>query len=133
MEVMVRLYKTGFAVLLALFAVAANGQVVDKVVSGTSITRVLTDDNNYGGCMAGITADLAALDLVGCKAGYVSFNCAGEAGANTKSEGSNKFQIATLAGLTNNPVTMVVTNGVKFNTDNAGNGYCLAKRIDNIF
>lgn len=118
---------------LALAGASVNAQIVDKVVSGTSITRVLTDDNNYGGCMAGITADLSALNLVGCKAGYVSFNCGGEQGVNTKSEGNNKFQIATLAGLTSNPVTMVVTNGVKFNTDSNGNGYCLAKRIDNIF
>lgn len=125
------LNRFGWVFFMAVFA--SSGFAATEVVSGTRITRILTDDNNYGGCMAGVSADLAAEGLPGCKPGYVSFNCMGAEEANTKSEGKAKFDAATLAGVTGARVTLVVTDAVKFNTDNNGLGYCLAQRIDNIF
>ena len=87
------------------------------------VTRILIDENNFGGCMAQLTPLLT--DTVPTCGDWVSLDCQGNFGA--KSDGAIRLSAAQLALVTGNEVYIGVDDGIKFNGT-----FCRAFRVDNL-
>ena len=72
---------------IAVIALLANGAVAaPKYVNNVSITQIILDGENYGGCMVRVSPLLSS--STGCgRRDFVSFDCNGEV-RNTKSQPS---------------------------------------------
>lgn len=103
--------------LISWSSLASSSQVF---YTGT-VTAVLVDSVNFGGCMALMTPGPEAT-LTNCGAGWVTFSCTGD--FNTKTLGNSKLQMAQLAKVANLNVGLVVDD------TKMHNGYCFAQRID---
>ena len=111
--------KYVLAIMISLIAVPSFGAVT---FLETQIQRVyITDDSVFGGCMAK-PKETIKRSLVNCKPGWVTFDCAGTLGG-AKSMGQRKLDVATLAQLTGNRVSVLIDDSQTLN------GYCLADRI----
>lgn len=89
----------------------------------TRVTRTLIDSVNYGQCMA-LTFPGPQGTGLNCGGGWVTFSCSGD--FNSKSAGNLKLQSAMLSIVTGKNVAIVIDDTKKHN------GYCFARRIDNI-
>lgn len=111
-----------FLIILACMASAsafgATGSVVAKV------TSILTDDSNYGGCMAYLSVNPATV-LPACGGSWITFDCLASLPTSTKSTNLNKYSAAQLAYVTNGNLF------VSFNDAKKINGFCYAERVDN--
>lgn len=87
-----------------------------------TITRVVADDENFGGCMALTTPGPQSTGL-NCGNNFVTFDCDGAFG--TKSKAQAKYAGAQLALVTGYETRLVVDDS------RTHNGLCLAVRIDN--
>ena len=97
-------------------AVAASASVTAQ------ITRVLlTSNDNYGGCMAKLSAD-PAIELPACKPSWLSFSCTGDFTDAVRAY--RMLDQAQLAIATGNQVEIWYTDS------SLHNGYCVATRID---
>ena len=111
--------KIHSALMVFLFGVASASQGAIVAQSGLTVERMLTDNVNFGGCMAKITNyDNPA----GCSAGWVTFDCEGI--YSSKEAGRRAFEIAQMAYALDKTVYIVVESTQKIN------GYCAVKRID---
>lgn len=91
----------------------------------TSVTRVLTDSENYGGCMAMVSPGPEAPALgLSCLGSWVTFSCDGT--FNSKSIGNSKLSAAQLGLVTGVDIIVGVDDTKKHN------GYCFATRVDNL-
>jgi hypothetical protein len=94
--------------LVANIAMAAP-QNVDKL----SITQIILDGENYGGCMVKVSPLLPT--STGCgRRDFVSFDCNGEV-RNTKAHGKSMLETAQLAFLTDKVVRLRVDNSYTVN------------------
>ena len=87
-----------------------------------TVTRILTDNENFGQCMA-VTEPSAEDRGLACKSYWVTFSCDGT--FNSKSIGNAKYSAAQLAYVTGSQVFVSVDDTKRHN------GYCFAQRIDN--
>ena len=95
-------------VFLTNIAVAAPQNVSDL-----SITQIILDGENYGGCMVKVSPLLPS--STGCgRRDFVSFDCNGEV-RNTKAHGKSLLETAQLAFLTGNVVRLRVDNAYTVN------------------
>ena len=82
-------------------------------VNNLSITQIILDGENYGGCMVKVSPLLPS--STGCgRRDFVSFDCNGEV-RNTKSHGKAMLETAQLAFLTGNVVRLRVDNSYTVN------------------
>ena len=102
---------------LLLFAGTAYGATANLT---TTVTRLLSDETLFGGCMAQLADRPDSLGLV-CKKDWVSFSCTGDfASLNVA---NRNFELAQIASLTDASVR------VFFDDTRKHNGYCYAYRI----
>lgn len=118
--------RASIAVLTLIFSTSAFSA---QAVWNTAITKILTDSENFGGCMALLSSTSADNGLTcttsgQAASGYVSMDCNGT--YNSKSEGQALYSAAQLALVTQTMVTIRVTSNNLFNDK-----YCTAVRIDN--
>ncbi len=87
----------------------------------TTVERVVSDSQWFGGCMAllGKRPDSVGLD---CEGSFVSFSCTGD--FIEKDKANRHFEMAQVALLTGAQVQFVVDDTKKHN------GYCFVKRMD---
>ena len=105
-------------VLLPSFAFAATqGKEV-------TVTGVLTDDTNYGGCMARVDPAPNTYGSVTCQGAYITFSCA--CTHTTKSDSQTKYSAAQLAFVTGGRLFVILDDSKKHN------GFCYAQRVDNL-
>ena len=91
-------------------------------VRNAEIVRTLVADaGRFGGCMARLDQDLAALGL-SCPSGWVTFSCSGV--FTSKDVAYRMFDSALMAFALGYRVTVLVDDAKKHN------GYCYADRID---
>lgn len=107
-----RMLKKSVGIALGVFltniAVAAPQNVSDL-----SITQIILDGENYGGCMVKVSPLLPS--STGCgRRDFVSFDCNGEV-RNTKAHGKSMLETAQLAFLTGNVVRLRVDNAYTVN------------------
>ena len=114
---MLRLISFFLMMAVAGSAFSANAWVTGKV------TRTLIDDTYFGGCMIVLLPGPETLGL-NCPAVWVTLNCSGD--YNSKEVGYQKLQAAQLALVTGTTVHVWVDDTKKHN------GYCYARRIDNL-
>lgn len=110
------------SLLLAYPASAATQwytATVDRVLVDGRPTGV--DSLVYGGCAAKVTPDASTI-LAGCGSSYVSFSCSGD--FNSKSTGTNKFNLAQLAFITGQRVELNI-NDTKLH-----NGQCYVEALN---
>lgn len=106
-----------FVALLLGTTSASQGAMVAQ--SGLTVERLLSDTQNYGGCMA----KLKDYDSpAGCKSSYVTFDCDGV--FSSKEAGRRSFEVAQMAYALDKPLYIAVE------TTETINGYCAVKRID---
>lgn len=86
------------------------------------VTRILLDDQNYGGCMAFMNPGPQSLTL-NCGNDWVSFDCTGD--FHSKSIANQMFSAAQLAYITDSDFR------VKLNDAELHNGFCVAYVADN--
>ena len=101
---------------------AVSWSAVEKV-SGATVTKLLQDSVNYGGCMARLSKDLVDEGLNCTNDPMVTFDCLGTLGG-AKSVGNTMFSSAQLAFVAGVSVDVFVDDARKIN------GFCYAKRID---
>lgn len=106
---------TGVLAFTCLFA--SNVNAAGHFVAQAKVLRVLTDDAQFGGCMALI--DVAMPE--GCNQ-WVSFDCTGT--YFDKELAENRLAAAMLALSSQNTVSLFVLDDVKHGQ------YCVARRID---
>lgn len=123
---MIRLKYCLKAACLASFVVAplltAPTSFAAQAYLRADVTRVFTDELEFGGCMAALSPAPSTSGL-SCPDPWVTFSCTGD--FNPKSVGAAKLahaQLALVAG------TQVV---VKLDDARKHNSYCYATRIDN--
>ena len=107
--------------LSTLTAVSTPGQAATSTLQ-TTVTRVLTDTVNYGGCMAALAVS-PTTKLAGCLGTWVSFSCTGAFTAD-KALAYENFDNAKMALAMNKQVF------VQFDDTKKHNGYCFASRFD---
>ena len=110
-------------IVVAILLSAARTSVAATGGVEFTVTGLLTDDTNYGGCMARVTPSPETLGLA-CAAGYVTFSCTGD--FNSKSLGQTKFSAAQLAFVTDKKI-YIALDDTKLH-----NGYCYGSRADNV-
>ena len=86
------------------------------------VTRILLDDQNYGGCMAFMVPGPQTTTLT-CGNDWVSFDCTGN--FHSKSIANQMFSAAQLAYITESDFR------VKLNDAELHNGFCVAYVADN--
>jgi hypothetical protein len=112
------------AILLVPFA--GSVQAATSPLTTTKITEVLTDQTNYGECMARLEINPATFANVRCKNYWVSFGCTGD--FIPKQTASNMFTVAQLALVADLSVKPKITDDEVFNGPSPG--YCTVRRID---
>jgi hypothetical protein len=105
--------------LIAIGLLASNTHGVTAYF-GTSIARTLSDEVNFGGCMAQL-ADPPSGEGLDCIRPWVSFSCTGD--FVERDAASRNFEMAQIAQLTERTVFIQVDDARKHN------GYCLASKI----
>ena len=80
--------KSLLGAMLLFFVAGAHGATIGRIVS---VTGILTDDTNFGGCMARVTPSPSTFAGVTCAAGYVTFSCTGV--LTTKSDANTKLSV----------------------------------------
>ena len=109
----------GFSLMMA----AAGSAVGAEADLFGVVTRTLIDGRFYGGCMAKIVPGPETIGIE-CSPEYVTFSCSGD--FNTKEVGNRKFSGAQLSLVSQGRVSVRVDDTKKHN------GYCYARRLDNI-
>lgn len=92
-------------------------------IKGATVTKLLQDSANYGGCMARLSINLVNEGLNCPNDPMVTFDCLGTLGG-AKSLGTTMFSSAQLAFVSGSTVDVFVNDSKKIN------GFCYAKRID---
>lgn len=115
---MKKLLLCAIAVVTASVSVPA---LADRAVLATNITRTVTDNDNFGNCLAQISTSVRA-QLPQCSDGWVSFSCSGD--FNKQEVAQSMFDTATAALLLSRRVNITVESNERHN------GYCVVKRID---
>ena len=110
------------ACILLLIAFAGSALGATKTYRAT-VTRTAIHEKSFGVCMAIVSPSPSTKGL-NCKPDWVTFSCSGD--FNSKEIGQQKLSAAQLALVTGDPVSIVVVDTRKHN------GYCYAKRIDNL-
>ena len=104
------------------FLVADTVVAAPQNVDDISVTQIILDGENYGGCMVKVSPLLPS--STGCgRRDFVSFDCNGEV-RNTKSHGKAMLETAQLAFLTGNVVRLRVDNSYTVNE-----AFCVADYI----
>ena len=103
-------------VLVSGGASGATGVLTGNVV------QVLTDDDNFGQCMARVSPSPATV-LGACGAEWLTFDCSTDFGG-SKTEASRKLDAANLALVTGNTIRFYITDSLTHN------GFCFAERVD---
>ena len=116
------MFKFVFSLIMAgtlMFPV--HSFAASKTVFG-EIERVLaTPADKWGGCLVRTTAKYGVLN---CSKLWLSLDCEGAVEGNTKSAGQRRFDLATLAVLTERRVKLRIFDNVKLN------GYCYADQVE---
>ena len=105
--------------LLAFLAISSAGHTELVRQSNLTVNRLLTDAENYGGCMAALQGYNAP---AGCGTNWIALDCEGV--QITKAAGRRSYEIAQMALALEKQVLVVV------DTELSINGYCVAKRMD---
>ena len=126
---MVSFVRTVAFGLTLVFGTSAGAAPPDFDVWNTTISKVLLDSSDFGGCMALLGEGPASRGLTCTENGrpasnYVSMDCDGNYG--TKSAAANLLSAAQLALVTGTVVTVRVS-ALKLYNDK----YCVVERIDN--
>ena len=113
-----------YLLIVATACIALLGH--QSTIAGTylgkgQVRKVLTDDNNYGGCMAFIAFD-PDFASTACN-NFVSFGCDGQ--FMSKSQANTNFSLAQLAMITGVQVNIYADTSKTYN-----GSYCLGDRID---
>lgn len=111
-----------YIVLSVLMSTSASA-LADSASFKTGISKIFTDDVNFGGCMVGVSPGPADSGL-DCKNAFVTLDCKGDYGP--KDAAARKLAAAQLAFVTGQNVIFFVDDTRKHN------GYCLATRVDNV-
>lgn len=106
--------------LVAIALVTASAHPATKAYRTTAL-RILSDTNNYGGCMVQL-ARTPMQEGLDCNGPWISFSCTGDFAA--KDAAVRNFEIAQIAMLTERQILVGVDDTKKHN------GYCFASRID---
>lgn len=108
---------------IAVSALVANiAMAAPRYVDNVSITQIILDGENYGGCMARVSPLMPS--STGCgRRDFVSFDCNGEV-RNTKSHAKSMLDTAQLAFLTGDKVRLRVDNSYTVNV-----AFCTADYI----
>ena len=104
----------------ALAGFALNSQAATSALT-TTVTKVLSDTEKYGGCMASLAIS-PTTKLAGCSANWVSFSCTGTFA--DKALAFANFENAKMALAMNKQVY------VEFDDSKRHNNYCFARRVD---
>lgn len=105
--------------LLSIILVIATSQANAEIFGRTgNILRIITDVNNYGGCMIYINS----LSNDSCPNGWVSLDC--KALTIPAGEGNRNYASALLAAALNKQVTVYIDNTKIINS------YCVVNRLD---
>jgi len=118
---MVKIRDITLAVIL--IAASCGALAADGSVTGL-ITRFLTDDTRFGGCMVKVSGGNIQASLPACKSSWLTFDCLVGFPESSKSVAQNKLSAAQLAMVTGKTVYIEATDSRK------ANGYCFATRID---
>lgn len=116
-------------VVFTVFLTMTFGSFIPQLASAASkyynanVERILTDSENFGGCMAFVNPSPSDEGL-DCSASWITFSCTGD--FNSKSDAQSKVSAAQLALVTRGRV------GIRVEDDRKHNGYCFARRIDNL-
>ncbi len=106
--------------LIAIVLLATGAHATTKAYR-TNAIRILSDTNNYGGCMVQLAR--APLDEgLNCNGPWITFSCTGDFAS--KDAAVRNFEIAQIAMLTERSILVAVDDTKKHN------GYCFATRID---
>lgn len=109
-----------FRILLSyLLLSAATASQAEITAHRVNIETLLTDANNYGGCMAQLTN---FNNPAGCGRSWVTFDCSGL--HNEKEAGRRALELAQMAFALEKEVIVFVETTEKIN------GYCTVKRLD---
>ena len=111
-------------VVLVLFAISLSASGASTV--RTTVTKILSDDVNYGGCMAYIATSPKDDQGLACTSSLsaVTFDCLNSRGTTNKSLANTKFQSAQLALVTGADIKLKVTS-----RGGLPNGVCFAEWI----
>lgn len=112
-----------FGAVLAFFLTPAAVSAA-SIVEEFHVTQITLDATKYNGCLIKVVPTPTAF-FPSCGFGFVTLGCDGEAGP-TKSAAALNLQAAQLAFVTDTKIYMRV-----YDSKPAGNGYCLADRVDN--
>lgn len=113
----------GLIALNAPLAVSATGSYI------ASVTKIMIDDSNYGGCMV-FTNPGPQTIVPACKNGWVTLDCLAEFPGSTKSKANSKLAAAQLAYATGNNLGIDIDSSYSVN-GGSGTGYCLATKVTN--
>lgn len=116
------MFRVGLSLIIAgCLMLPVNSFAASKTVFG-EIERVLaTPADKWGGCLVRTTAKYGVLN---CSKLWVSLDCEGAVEGNTKSAGQRRFDLATLAVLTERRVKLRIFDNIKLN------GYCYADQVE---
>ena len=116
------MFKFVFSLIMAgTLMLPVHSFAASKTVFG-EIERVLaTPADKWGGCLVRTTAKYGVLN---CSKLWLSLDCEGAVEGNTKSAGQRRFDLATLAVLTERRVKLRIFDSVKLN------GYCYADQVE---
>jgi len=89
----------------------------------TTVTDVMVDSTEYGGCMAKLSSGPADNGLPTCNNNWVSMDCF--ANFYSKSDSANKLSVAQLGYVTGKPVRLRVRDTYTYNRF-----YCVVERMD---
>ncbi len=108
--------------LLVLFGLFSPGIALGAgALITANVDRTLSDTENFGGCMAFLTAPIASVGL-DCPGNWVSFSCTGDFAP--KDAALRNFDSAQIAMLTGASVRIAVFD------DKKHNGNCFGRRIE---
>ena len=106
-----------------LFALGGVPAFADTATFKTGVGKIFTSDEDFGGCMFGVSPGPADAGL-DCKNAFISLDCDGLYGS--KGVAAQKYSAVQLAYVTDQNVNVKADDSIKHN------GYCVGVRIDNI-
>ena len=110
--------------LAGFLSLCASGVSAASVTQLYTVTQITVDATQYNGCLVKVTPSPTAA-FAACGFGFVTLGCDGTAGP-TKSAAALNLSAAQLGFVTDTKVYLRV-----YDSKPAGNGYCLADRVDN--
>jgi hypothetical protein len=116
-----RKYRVYQSLILIVVAALSSSAFAARAAFNADVVRVLSDSENYGGCMALLSVRPADRGL-DCWGSWVTFSCSGD--FSDRASAIRKFEMAQVALLTDNQIFVVVDDTKKHNN------YCFAPRVD---